>query len=102
MTAGPHRAKPARQLLPASLDYAELHVHSTAKLFGADMDDPGLTRMTGTVTIPSIPDDDDEEPVTGIEGIGLSLTRQPDGTTEITILQAQAIVLNLSQVENPL
>ena len=59
MTAGPPRTTPARPL-PASLDYAELHVHATAKLSGTDMDDPGVTRITGTVSIFDVLDDEDE------------------------------------------
>jgi hypothetical protein len=69
MTSDTHHATLASRPLPASLEYPELRVHSTAKLFGTDMDDPGLTRVTGTVNIIDIPDDEDQ-PLAGIEGIG--------------------------------
>ena len=95
-----HHATLARQPLPASLDYTELQVHSMAKLFGTDMDDPGLTRLTGTVSIIGAPDEEDE-PLAEIEDIGLRVTQRPDGTTQITILQAEAIVLDLERIENP-
>jgi hypothetical protein len=101
MTAGTRPARPASRPLPAGLDYAELRVHSTARLFGTDMDDPGLTRVTGTVCTFDFPnDEEDGKPTAATEGIGLTITRRSDGSDEITILQAEAIVLDLDQVEN--
>jgi hypothetical protein len=99
MTVGTHPAKPASRPLPASLDYAELHVDGTAKLFGTDMDDPGLTQMRGTVSIFDFPKDEGG-PSAATEGIGLSITQRVDGA-EITILQAEGIVLDLDRVEDP-
>jgi hypothetical protein len=100
MTSGTHSPRLASRLLPASLEYAELQIHSTAKLSGTDIDDPGLTRVNGTVSIIDVPGEEDE-PLTGIEGIGLRITPRPDGTTQITILQADAIVLDLDRIEDP-
>jgi hypothetical protein len=82
--------------LPASLDYAEIRIHAAAKLFGSHEDDPGLVRISGTVIVPDL-HDEDEEPISSIEGIGLEVV---DGATaEITILRAEAVVLDLGRIK---
>jgi hypothetical protein len=56
-------------------------------------------RIFGTVSIPDL-HDADEGPISSIDGIGLEIV---DGAAaEITILRAEAIVLDLQKLENPL
>jgi hypothetical protein len=85
--------------LPASLDYADIKVRSSARLFGTDMSDPGLLQVTATVSIYDSPDDNDA-PVAGIEGIGLDVITLGNGDTEIVILRAEGLVLDLHRIEN--
>ncbi len=86
-----------KRSLPASLDYAEIRINTAAKLFGSNEDDPGLARICGTVSIPDL-HDEDEEPITSIDGIGLEIVEGV--TAEITILRAQAVVLDLGAIED--
>ena len=89
-------AETTERSLPASLDYAEIRIHAAAKLFGSYEDDPGLARISGTVIVPDL-HDEDEESISSIEGIGLEVV---DGATaEITILRAEAVVLNLERIK---
>lgn len=86
-----------KRSLPASLDYAEIRIRGAAKLFGSYEDDPGIARISGTVCIPDL-HDEDEEPISSIEGIGLEIV---DGATaEITILRAEAVVLDLGAIKD--
>lgn len=87
-----------KRSLPASLNYAEIRIQSAARLFGSDMDDPGFARVSGTVSIPDL-HDEDEESISSIEGIGLSIVEGP--TVEITILRAEAVVLDLDRIQDP-
>jgi hypothetical protein len=94
---------PASPSLPASLDYAHIRVSSDARLFGSEPDDdPGMVRVTGTVSIRDSRDiiDDDEhvKPVASVEGIGLSITDEDE--PEITILRTEAVVLDLGRIED--
>jgi hypothetical protein len=84
--------------LPASLDYADIEICSHAKLFGTDMDDPGVLRFTATVTIHEYPDDE-EESVAQVDGIGLSVTSN-DCVTDITVLRVEGLILDRYQVES--
>jgi hypothetical protein len=56
-------------------------------------------RSTGPVSIHDM--SDDEEPLAGIEGIGLRVTKDHQESTEITILQAEGLVLDLDRIEDP-
>ena len=85
-------AEVAKRSLPASLDYAEVRIRSVAKLFGTYEDSPGLMRISGVVCIPDL-HDEDEEPIYSIEGIGLAISE--GSSAEITILRAEAVVLDL-------
>lgn len=92
--------------MPARLDYADIRICSSAKLFGQEPDDdPGLLRVSASITIADFPDDDlpDDEasPLTEIDGIGLSAVPLDGGGTEITILRAEGLVLDLYRIENP-
>src|ERR1700683_4444434 len=87
----------AERALPASLEYAEVGIHSAAKLFGSGEDDPGLVRILGTVSILDL-HDEDEELISSIAGIGLEIVE--GATAEITILRAEAVVLDLGTIKN--
>jgi hypothetical protein len=92
--------------LPTSLDYAEIRIRSSAKLFGQEPDDdPGLLRVSATVSIPDFPYDhlssDEAPPLSEIEGIGLATAPMDGGGTEITILRAEGLVLDLYRISNP-
>lgn len=93
-------------MLPASLDYADIEIRSNAKLFSNGPDyDPGLLRVHATINIHDFPDDgmfaNDGPPLAEIDGIGLSTTSRDDGSTAITILRAEGVVLDLNRIENP-
>jgi hypothetical protein len=90
-------AEAAERALPASLEYAEVGIHSAAKLFGSGEDDPGLVRILGTVSILDL-HDEDEESISSIAGIGLEIVE--GATAEITILRAEAVVLDLGTIKN--
>jgi hypothetical protein len=85
-----------KRSLPASLDYAKIKIHSFARLFGAYDDDPGLVRVSSTVSIPDL-HDEDEEPISLVEGIGLDIA--DDAAAEITMFRAEAIVLDLGKIK---
>lgn len=53
-------------------------------------------RVSGTVSIPDL-HDENEEPISSVAGIGLSVVG--DATEEITILRADAVVLDLGRIE---
>ena len=91
-------ALPSPRTLPAGLDYADIQLRSHARLFGTDMDDPGLLRFTAAVVIHEYPDDE-EESVAEVEGIGLSVTSNDDGSADITIFRAEGLILDRYQVE---
>jgi hypothetical protein len=63
------------------------------------MSDPGLLQVSATVSIYDSPDDDDTA-VTGIEGIGLDVIEMASGDTEIIILRAEGLILDLDRIEN--
>lgn len=89
-------AEMEKRSLPASLDYAKIKIHSSAGLFGVYDDDPGLVRVSGTVSIPDL-HDEDEESISSVAGIGLGVAG--DSSEEITILRAEAVVLDLGRIE---
>lgn len=99
-------ANPAPPKLPASLEYADIEIRGNAKLFiGEPDDDPGLLRLSASISIYDFPDDgilaEPDLPAAGIEGIGLSATPLEDGRTKITILKAEGLILDLFRIENP-
>jgi hypothetical protein len=51
--------KPTRPKLPASLDFAGIQIRSSAKLFSSEPDyDPGLLRVSASISISDFPYDD--------------------------------------------
>lgn len=92
-------AEATEPALLASLDYAEIQIRSSARLFIHEPDDdPGLLRVDATIRIPDFPDDG--PPLAAIDGIGLFTTALDDRTTAITILRTEGLVLDLNRIEN--
>jgi len=90
-----------RKTLLDQLDWVKLQVHGSASLVGRDETDPGTLDWHAAATISVWPEDKDlDEPWHSVPDLALSTTNHPDGARELSILEAEGLVIDLGQVED--
>ncbi|GAA2821541.1 hypothetical protein [Crossiella cryophila] len=90
----------AQQLL-AQLGYVELHFDGRTSLVGAELTDPGTVGWHATATINVWPSDAPEERWHALPGVSLISTDHGDGGRELVMFEADGLVVDLVQVEDP-